>query len=89
MCDIPATVAALPADAALPAGATAWRNDYDAFGWDGPCPPPGPAHRYVFTLYALDVAALQLPVDWPKARARELIEGHALASASLTGTFGR
>ena len=32
----------------------------DYFGYDGPCPPWNDAlvHRYVFTLYALDVATL-------------------------------
>ena len=34
----------------------------DYFGYDGPCPPWNDAlvHRYVFTLYALDVATLGL-----------------------------
>jgi Raf kinase inhibitor-like YbhB/YbcL family protein len=29
------------------------RNDAGGDGWTGPCPPPGPAHRYVFTLTAI------------------------------------
>jgi Raf kinase inhibitor-like YbhB/YbcL family protein len=28
-------------------------NDAGGRGWTGPCPPPGPAHHYVFTLTAV------------------------------------
>ncbi len=87
--DIPADCVHLPEGGPLPVAAREWRNDYGAFRWDGPCPPPGPAHHYVFTLHALDVPTLRLPTDWPKERARELVLSHSLATATLTGTFGR
>jgi Raf kinase inhibitor-like YbhB/YbcL family protein len=29
-------------------------NDFGRRGYSGPCPPPGPAHRYAFTLRAVD-----------------------------------
>jgi hypothetical protein len=35
-------------------------NDFGGTGYDAPCPPRGPAHRYFFRLYALD-SALALP----------------------------
>jgi Raf kinase inhibitor-like YbhB/YbcL family protein len=39
----------------LPQGARAGTNGFGDTGYGGPCPPPGDgAHRYVFTLYALD-----------------------------------
>jgi Raf kinase inhibitor-like YbhB/YbcL family protein len=49
---IPANVRAL-SDVG-PHGAMVGRNDFGTFGWGGPCPPPGPAHHYTFTLNAID-----------------------------------
>jgi Raf kinase inhibitor-like YbhB/YbcL family protein len=55
-------------------------------GYDGPCPPPGKAHRYVFTVYALDTT-LKLPRS---AHAEDLdfaVHGHILGAASITGLY--
>jgi Raf kinase inhibitor-like YbhB/YbcL family protein len=63
-------------------------NDFGKRGYSGPCPPPGPAHRYVFHLLALD-ATLALT---PSATRRDLdaaTRGHVLASATFTGRYGR
>jgi len=68
-------------------------NDFDQIGWDGPSPPSG-THRYVFTLYALDVdlwdssGANGLKPGF--ARKDDLIQkmqGHILAKAQLVGNF--
>ncbi|MCL2590536.1 MAG: YbhB/YbcL family Raf kinase inhibitor-like protein [Betaproteobacteria bacterium] len=73
---------------------TAWfandndmRGDY--FGYDGPCPPWNDelVHRYVFTLYALDVERLPLEGRFNGAGALAAMRGHVLAQASLTGTY--
>jgi Raf kinase inhibitor-like YbhB/YbcL family protein len=61
-------------------------NDFKKVGWGGPCPPPGPAHRYVFTLYALD-AEPSLPAGKTRADLDAAIEGHVLAQAELVGRF--
>ena len=85
--DIPADVTALDAGAALPAAAREWQNDYGYDGYGGPCPPPGPAHRYVFTVYALDVAELGVPEGATSAACRFNLLAHVLDSASFTATF--
>ena len=76
---------------ALPAGKPApseGRNGFGTTGWRGPCPPPGPEHRYVFRLIALD-----RPVDAAPGAARAEVEpqvaAHALGEARLVGRYGR
>lgn len=63
------------------------RGDY--FGYDGPCPPWNDAlpHRYVFTLYALDVETLPVEGAFTGGDVKRAIEGHVLAQASLTGVY--
>ena len=31
-------------------------NGFGNVGYEGPCPPPGSSHHYVFTLYSLDAS---------------------------------
>lgn len=61
----------------------------DYFGYDGPCPPWNDAlmHRYVFTVYALDVERLPVQGKLNGAEVLSLIEGHVLGQASMTGTY--
>ena len=64
------------------------RNDFGNIGYDGPHPPPGSAHRYVFLLLALD-EKIDLP---PGAGAEDVLracEGHVIAHAELIGTYAR
>ena len=65
-----------------------WRNDYGYVGYGGPCPPPGPAHRYVFTVHALDVEKLDVPDEATSAACRFTLLSHAIDSASFTAKFG-
>ena len=83
--DIPGGVSLLVEGAsgggAFREGETTWGS----VGWRGPCPPSG-THRYVFTLYALDLTiggTGALTADDLRARMR----GHVLAEARLTGTY--
>jgi Raf kinase inhibitor-like YbhB/YbcL family protein len=59
------------------------------FGYDGPCPPWNDElpHRYVFTVFALDVARLALDGRFDGHDARRAVQGHVLAQASLTGRY--
>lgn len=57
-------------------------------GYQGPEPPRGQTHRYVFSLYALD-DGLPLEPAVTLAQLRQAMEGHQLAVAQLTGLYGR
>ena len=63
------------------------RGDY--FGYDGPCPPWNDEipHRYVFTLFALDIETLPLEGKFTGQQARDAMQGHILAQASMTGVY--
>lgn len=63
-------------------------NDFGRFGYNGPCPPPGPPHHYHFRLFALD-SSLSLPSKATAADLRAALQGHVLASGELIGTFSR
>ena len=59
------------------------------FGYDGPSPPWNDSivHRYVFTVYALDVERLPLMGRFSGADARKVIAHHRLGEASITGLY--
>jgi Raf kinase inhibitor-like YbhB/YbcL family protein len=61
----------------------------DYYGYDGPCPPWNDdlPHRYVFTVYALDVERLELPARFGGKDVRAAVRGHVLAQASVTGRY--
>jgi Raf kinase inhibitor-like YbhB/YbcL family protein len=73
---------------ALRNGAKQGLNDFRKVGYGGPCPPPGPAHRYFFRLYALD-APTNLKPRTTKQQVLEAIKGHVLAQAELMGRYKR
>jgi Raf kinase inhibitor-like YbhB/YbcL family protein len=65
----------------------AMRGDYH--GYDGPCPPWNDSipHRYVFTLYALDVPHLEVPPRFTGGDVVKAMQGHILGQSSLTGRY--
>lgn len=93
--NIPAGVASLPAGAGdassgkLPKGAVQSRTDFGKPGYGGPCPPPGKAHHYIITIYALKVPSLQLGPETSPAMVSFNLHANSLASAKLTGRYGR
>ena len=72
----------------LPNGAKQGVNDFKKTGYGGPCPPPGPTHRYFFKLYALDVET-QLKPKAAKQQLLDAMKGHILAEAQLMGRYKR
>jgi phosphatidylethanolamine-binding protein (PEBP) family uncharacterized protein len=69
------------------AGDDAMVGDY--YGYDGPCPPWNDSvlHHYVFTLHALSVDRVVVTGRVTGAAVRAALEGHVLATATLTGTY--
>ena len=101
MYNIAPTTTELPENAGVvgsPYG-TQVNNDFPSPSYDGPCPPPTftpVVHRYVFTVFALDVVLPTLPTQgdfppFPEAFYHALIaagtDRHILATTSITGFF--
>lgn len=84
----------------LPDGTTQGTNDFRNLGYEGPCPPPTiirwrndqggpqpePAHKYVFTLYALD-AKLDLAPGATRSRLADVMKDHILAQVETRGKY--
>jgi Raf kinase inhibitor-like YbhB/YbcL family protein len=63
-------------------------NDFRCPGYNGPCPPKGPAHRYFFKLYALDTV-LNLKTGASKTDVEKAMSGHILGQTELIGKYQR
>lgn len=70
-----------------PKGAVAGKNSYESEKYTGPCPPKEEEHRYVFKLYALDIA-LQLRKA-NKIQLEDAMAGHIIDNAELIGLYKR
>lgn len=79
-----------PDGAGLPPGAQQISTDFGGPGWGGPCPPVGDkAHHYNFSLHALKVEKLEIPSGATASLAGFMINANSIASAKLTGKYGR
>lgn len=69
------------------AGNTKMRGDYG--GYDGPWPPFNDEriHRYVFTVYALDVESLGLSGRFTGPESLAAMQGHVLDQAAFVGMY--
>ena len=90
--DIPGSVTSLAAGAGndeSPAGGKSGSSDFGMNSYGGPCPPKSDIpHRYIFTVYALDVDSIKGASDKTTgATLTFMMRGHCLASGSITGTF--
>src|ERR1700722_13431387 len=74
----------------LPAGAREGRTDLGEDAYHGPCPAKGdPPHRYVFTVYALNVAKLPVAPDSSGAMVTSVAQDHLLGKAVFVAHYGR
>ena len=92
--DIPKNIHSLKSNASatqlLPSDALEGITDYKTKGFGGACPPKGDKpHRYIITVYALDVAKLPAPQDANPALLGYLINAHTIAKSSLISYYGR
>lgn len=89
--NIPATATSLPEgvkpDTSVDDGGMQGKNIRGVNGYQAPCPPKGgPAHHYVFELYALDTK-LDLPAGVTRADILKAMDGHIVGKSSYVGMF--
>lgn len=88
LANIPADVTELPTGGPVPAGAVEGRTDYGEPGFGGAAPPAGHGpHRYIFTVFAVDVEKLEVTPDNSGAVFGFNLHFHTLAKASITATY--
>ena len=89
--NLPADTTELPSGASpdgLPEGAVEVRNDFGDYGYGGAAPPAGDIpHRYVYTVFAVDVEELEISKEASPAYVGFNLTFHTLARAALRPTF--
>ena len=61
------------------------KTDFGEIGYGGPAP-PDKRHTYIFKAYALDTT-LDLEEGFSKQELEDVMKGHIIAEAKLTGTY--
>ena len=72
----------------LPDGSSQGKNDFGKIGYNGPAPPKGSEHHYIYKVFALD-NKLALKPGCDKKQFYEAITGHVVAKGRLTGLYKR
>ena len=90
---LPATARELPegipaSQQQLADGTLQGKNGNYGLGYAGPCPPGTAAHRYAFTLYALDVKP-DLPAGANEHAVRDAMRGHIVGRGQLIASYHR
>jgi Raf kinase inhibitor-like YbhB/YbcL family protein len=83
--NIPTNTTQLSPNVSLPEGAIQAKNSWGKNIYQGPCPSIG-MHRYVFTLYALDIT-VDLEDSATTDTVLNAITGHVIGSAELVGLY--
>lgn len=88
--NVPATATSLSENlaktATLPDGSKQGKNSFGNLGYNGPCPPGGKMHHYIFKIYALDAPGT-LDSGAGKDDLLNSMNNHILAQGELTGTY--
>ncbi len=84
--NLPPETTTLQRSARIP-GNRSGRNSFGTLGYAGACPPPGNAHHYRFTLYALDIASIDATQPLTATELLARMQGHILAQSTLVGMF--
>jgi Raf kinase inhibitor-like YbhB/YbcL family protein len=72
----------------VPDGVFQWPNSFGNPGWDGPCPPPGIEHRYVFTIHALN-QQLEVADDASAQEVVATLNFTTIEQSSVSATYSR
>jgi len=64
-------------------------NDYGEIGYGGPCPPPGPAHRYILSIYALSIKGFEIDRNTNPQVVANYIQKYAIDYAYELGKYKR
>ncbi len=67
-------------------GAITGLNSWEKKSYNGPCPPKGSKHRYIFTLYALDTS-LSLPSNTDAIKLIKAMKNHTLGTAEIATLY--
>lgn len=87
--NIPKKTSSLPEGMKTPpAGTLVGTNSWKKSQYNGPCPPKGASHRYVFKLYALDTK-LTLPANADAQAVLKTMQQHVIGETKLTGVYSR
>ena len=94
MYNIPATTTSLGAGAGngrnAPGGSAQGATDFGTKGYGGPCPPVGDKpHHYHITVFALKTDKLDVPGNATAAYVGFNLNANKLATARVTGLYGR
>ena len=87
--DIPGHVHALVEGFRPGMGGASGKNDFGRPGYGGPCPPKGNAHRYYFTLYAVNRPVVGLPAGATRQDLDRALKGRILAQTQYMGRYKR
>lgn len=77
----------IPKTSNLSDGMAQGMNDFEKIGYNGPCPPAGKAHSYVFTLYALDTRISTFTRSVTRADITQAMRGHIIEDARISGLY--